>query len=201
MPDHTEREDYIYDPIRGFLPVSESHTIKPNGLEEHFRKMNPFLRTLLVTDGTVTKFLEAYLWEPIKVERLFQEEVPLNYDSRLLKAGKGEPVILRRILLRGVQSGRVYTYAESLIRVNLLEKSIQRDLNRGRLGMGELLRDRRLETYREIIEFGEERAGDTLSAHFGISPSDSLYFRRYRINVKGKPVILIGERFFEAHFR
>lgn len=201
MSKHFDMTGYVYDPIRGFLPSGDVRTIKLNGLQERFRTMNPLLRTLLVTDGTVTKFLEAYLWEPISVERLLQKETVLDHGMPLLEIKEGERVILRRILLRGVVTHKVYTFAESVVRIHLLEQNIQRDLVEGRLGMGELLRDRRLETYREIFEFGEEKAGEELSTYFEIKEDDSIYFRRYRIHVKGKPVILITEKFFEPHFR
>ncbi len=62
-------------------------------------------------------------------------------------------------------------------------------------------RDRCLETYREILEFGKEKAGDELSTYFKIKSADPIYYRRYRITVMGLPVILIIEKFFEDHFR
>jgi chorismate-pyruvate lyase len=190
---------YAYDPLHGFLSQEEVSIIPFNDIS--FEDMDPFLRVLLVTDGTVTKFLEAYLWEPISVERCLQEETILQQDEPLLGVKKGESAILRRILLRGVESGRVYTFAESLIRIHLLEPYIQKDLLEGRLGIGELLRDRRLETYREILKFGKEKAGQELAVHFKIKNDDPVYYRRYRITIKGLPVILITERFFEGHFR
>ncbi len=190
---------YVYDPLRGFLPQEMAGIIPLNDIA--FQEMDPFLRVLLVTDGTVTKFLEAYLWEPISVERSLQQETFLKQDEPLLGLKKGESVILRRILLRGARTGKAYTFAESLIRIQLLEPSIQKDLLEGRLGVGELLRDRRLETYREILEFGREKAGEELALHFKIKSSDPVYYRRYRITIKGSPVILITERFFEGHFR
>jgi chorismate-pyruvate lyase len=194
-----QKDKYVYDPLRGFL-VKEMAGLMPfNDIE--FQEMDPFLRVLLVTDGTVTKFLEAYLWEPISVERCLQEETCLKQDEPLLGVKKGESAILRRILLRGVRTGQVYTYAESLIRLQLLEPEIQEDLLEGRLGIGELLRDRRLETYREILEFGREKAGEELAVYFKIKCGDPVYYRRYRITIKGQPVILITEKFFEDRFR
>jgi chorismate-pyruvate lyase len=190
---------YIYDPLHGFLPQEKTGAIPCHDIV--FQQMDPFLRVLLVTDGTVTKFLEAYLWEPISVERCFQEEIFLKQDEPLLGVQEGESAILRRILLRGVRTRRVYTFAESLIRIQLLEPSIQKDLLGGRLGIGELLRDRRLETYREILEFGREKAGKELARYFKIKSDDPVYYRRYRITIRGLPVILITERFFEGHFR
>lgn len=193
------KTEYIYDPLRGFLPKEE--TVFTFNHDICFQEMDPFLRVLLVTDGTVTKFLEAYLWEPILVERCLQEETFLKQDEPLLGVQKGESAILRRILLRGVRTGQVYTFAESLIRIQLLEPSIQKDLLAGRLGIGELLRDHRLETYREILEFGKEKAGVEWALYFKIKSDDPIYYRRYRITIKGSPVILITERFFEGHFR
>ncbi|MBI3610528.1 MAG: DUF98 domain-containing protein [Nitrospirae bacterium] len=190
--------EYVYDPLRGFLPKVTAGNIPLNGI--CFQEMNPFLRALLVTDGTVTKFLEAYLWEPIRVEKLFQEETRSASAVPELELKSGDAVLLRRILLRGVQSGCVYTFAESHIRIDRLDVGIQNDLRQGRLGMGELLRDRRLETYREILDFGTEKAGKELSAYFEIKEGDPIYFRRYRISVKGRPVIVIAEKFFERHF-
>ena len=189
--------EYIYDPLRGFLPKEE--TVFTFNHDICFQEMDPFLRVLLATDGTVTKFLEAYLWEPISVERCLQEETFLKQDEPLLGAKKGESVILRRILLRGVRTGKVYTFAESLIRIHLLEPDIQKGLLEGQLGIGELLRDRRLETYREILEFGKEKAGEELALYFKIKSDDPIYYRRYRITIKGLPVILITEKFFEDH--
>ncbi len=189
---------YVYDPLHGFIPEKTANYIPYHDIQ--FQKMDPFLRVLLVTDSTVTRILEAYLWEPISVEKCLQEETFLKQDEPLLGVQKGESVILRRILLRGVRTDKVYTFAESLIRIQLLEPSIQKDLLDGRLGIGELLRDRRLETYREILEFGKEKAGEELALYFKIKGDDPVYYRRYRITMKGLPVILITERFFEGHF-
>jgi chorismate-pyruvate lyase len=194
-----QKDRYFYDPLRGFLPEKDEALMPDQGIG--FQEMDPFLRVLLVTDGTVTRCLEAYLWEPISVERCFQEEVLLKHNEPLLGVKEGEPVILRKIILRGVRTRKVYTFAESLIRIHLLEEEIQKDLLEGRMGIGELLRDRRLETYREMLEFGREKAGEQLSSYFMIKSVDLICYRRYRIHVKGLPVILVTENFFEDHFR
>lgn len=192
------KAEYIYDPIQGFIHKTKEGHVSSNDIR--FQEMSPFFRALLVTDGTVTKLLEAYMWEPISIEKLLQKEFILKYDIPLLDVKKGEPIVLRKVLLRGVNTRKVYAFAESLIQIHLLEKGIQQDLIQGQLGMGELLRDRRLETYREILEFGEEKAGEEVSAHFEIKKTDPIYFRRYRINVGSRFVILITEKFYEPHF-
>ena len=46
----------------------------------------PFLRSLLVTDGTVTKILEAYFWEPVLVDTLAQGVVTAEREDTCLSA-------------------------------------------------------------------------------------------------------------------
>lgn len=163
-----------------------------NGI--NFEELSPFRRALLVIDGTVTKFLEAYLWEPILVENLYQKRVVVNRDIALLDLRKGEKVIKRKVLLRGKNSGEVYTFAESYIRVDRLKKDVRRDLENGIIGIGELLRDRRVETYREIVNYGKRKAG-RLGKYFGINRDSHILFRKYVIFSGGKPVIMITEKF------
>jgi len=193
---------HFYDPMIGFLPCSDFSTgisNNGNGLEVHFRNMNPFLRALLVTDGTVTKLLEAYLWEPVCVERLFHQEIRLKTDLPMLELKAGDSVLQRHVRLRGVESRRVYTYAESYVKIDLLETELQDDLRAGKLGMGELLRDRRLETYREILSFWEEQTGE-LGSNMELSSDELLYCRCYRIFVSGRPVIQIVEKLPVTHY-
>ena len=58
---------------KGF--IDGGAVINNNGEEVDLSLLPPFLRTLLVTDGTVTKSLEAFYWEPIKVVSITQELV------------------------------------------------------------------------------------------------------------------------------
>ena len=50
--------------------LSESTILTDSGKELDLSQLPAFLRTLMVTDGTVTKSLEAWFWEPVKVEVL-----------------------------------------------------------------------------------------------------------------------------------
>ena len=194
---HGREIEYRFDPIRGFYQKGSRPEPYLNGL--HFEKISPFLRSLLVTDGTVTKFLEAYLWEPMKIQRIFQGDTVANQDVEELELKRGESVLRRQVLLRGLTTGKVYTFAESLIRVDRLWDGLREDLLQGRLGMGELLRDRRMETYRELLSYGREEVGE-LSPLLEIPPQESLLYRSYRILNKHLPTILITEKFPECQF-
>ena len=102
-----------FNPINDLL-VAQSQ--KPPQLGElNLRVLTPFQRTLLVIDGTVTKFIEAYTMEPIEVVRLSQETHYLNEKHKWLAAETGTDVIARQVLLKGQSTGKVYAYAASLI--------------------------------------------------------------------------------------
>lgn len=191
------KQEYQFDPIQGFCPKGSLPNVPLNGLQ--FDKIPPLLRALLVTDGTVTKFLEAYLWEPIEVKPIFQGETVVDQDVSWLELTQGMSVLKRQVLLTGLSSGKIYTFAESLIRVDRLWEGLREELLEGCLGMGELLRNRQMETYRELLTYGRQKAA-TLSSVMKIEPQESLLYRSYRIFHEQLPTILITERFPERHF-
>jgi chorismate-pyruvate lyase len=158
----------------------------------------PFLRTLLVTDGTVTKSLEAFYWEPIDVETVSQAVVQAEADIDWLDLGRGEEIIARRVKLRGRTSNVLYTLANSLVRPHLIPKALRARLMAGALGIGELIRDCGLETYRELLEIGVSGSmppgGDAERA------TGPHIHRTYRIVVDGRPAILVTEYFPLAVF-
>jgi chorismate-pyruvate lyase len=192
----TTAPDHPFDPNRE-IPSGKTADLSPD--QARFDELPPFLRALLVTDGTVTRILEAYTGEPIEVRPIHQAETVLKQDVSLLELAPGQPVVERRVLLHGVSTGRNYTFAESLIRTDRLWAGLREDLLRGKLGMGEILRDRRMETHREILSFREEAAGN-LSTTLGIDPGDRLLVRSYRIFHRQSPAILITEKFPVRHF-
>lgn len=157
-------------------------------------KLPPILRVLLSTDGTVTKSIEGFFWEPIVVENLGQGAVHLARALPALELAHGAEVIERRVRLQGQDSGDVYAYAESTLSLHLLPARAREDLLARRLGIGELLRERGLETYREILDVGSE-SGVHLPELFGDDAGDTLIYRSYRIYLNHRPAILVTEKF------
>ena len=194
---HNFKKTFYFDPIRGFYPKGSKPKPSKNGVP--FELISPFLRALLVTDGTVTKFLEAYLWEPIQVRMISHGDTVLEEDIPALDLSRGDTALRREILLEGASNGKIYTFAESIIRVDRLWDGLREDILQGRLGMGELLRDKRMETYRELLTYGQEEAGP-LSKVLELDPHASLLYRSYRIFNKRLPTILIKEKFVESRF-
>ncbi|MFQ5454989.1 MAG: chorismate--pyruvate lyase family protein [Nitrospirota bacterium] len=162
--------------------------------ELSLKELDPFLRVLLITDTTVTKLLEAYFWEDVAVEVLKQKETAVNEEIEDLAVKVGSVVINRQVLLHGKDSKRVYAFAESIINPYLLGDDIRKDLMAGKIGIGEILNDTHIETYREILHLHIEPVGK-LSRYLNIGQNETLICREYRIFTKRKPAILIKEKF------
>lgn len=144
-----------------------------------------FLRVLLATDGTVTKSLEAYFWEPVEVVTVEQGYcVLLKGDSHMGLPAESR-VLQRSVRLQGQVSKVVYAWASSLIQTEHLPIAVREGLEQQRLGIGELLRECGLETYREVLEVGEDPKGIN-------GPS---VWRSYLIRQSARPLVKITECF------
>lgn len=159
----------------------------------------PFLRTLLVTDGTVTKSLEAYFWEPVEVETLAQGMQVANSDVNWLEVLQGDDVLTREVKLQGKHSKNTYASAFSIIRPQIIPVEFREKLLSGEIGIGMLIRDSGMESYREVLEIGcEEYCPNRDQALQPSIVSMSILYRTYRIVMGGESAILITERFPKA---
>lgn len=163
-----------------------------------FAALPRFLRVLLTADGTVTTSLEAYFAEPIRIEPETQTLRTHAQAQPLLELPAGTQVIDRRVRLRGGTSNRVYAYAESLLRPDALPTAIRADILAGRIGIGELLRDRALPSFREIVALGARTDGAALFLDPQCPQCCEAIFRTYRIFLDRAPAILITEYFPRA---
>lgn len=168
---------------RGFIEGGIITT--PRQQQINVKRLPPILRTLLVTDGTVTKVLEAFFWEPVNVEAVEQKSATASAPIDSLGIEQGETYLSRDVRLRGKESGDIYVWAHSIIRTRELPAEITRELIEGRIGIGQLLRTKGLETYREVIDvFEENNVG-----------ADSCICRTYRIYLHDVPAITVTEKF------
>ena len=154
--------------------------------------LDPVQRVLLTTDGTVTQILEAFTGEPMRLVKILQQIVTLDSPMPDLNAPDGELVMHRKILLRGAVSQTNYLFAEAHVALDRLDPHMKHSLVDSHMPLGLLLRERRLETFREILSWGIALAGG-LAGYFQISEADSLVFRTYRIISEGHPLMLISE--------
>lgn len=167
---------------RGYTPLNILSL--QDGAELHLPQLPPFLRVLLTTDGTVTKSLESFFWEPVAVVKTRQQREMLKKDLSSIEKKQGDEIIVREVRLEGEQSQNIYAYASSMIRPDALPESICRDLELDRVGIGELLRECGLETYRELIRFDKTHVN-----------SQECITRTYRIVMGQHPFIEITENF------
>jgi chorismate-pyruvate lyase len=181
-----------YFKTKGYVPGGIITNRRQENLD--LEALPPFLRVLLVTDGTVTKSLEAYFWESIKVENLGQGPVTLDEDIPWVGIKRGEEILQREVRLKGADSGRVYAYAKSWLKLRLLPEALRADLLSGRIGIGEMLRERGLESYREIMDIGSE-SDESLAPVFDIRPCGELLYRTYRVFIHHEAGMLITEKF------
>jgi len=151
------------------------------------------LRALLVTDGTVTKILEAYFWEPVEVVTLQQEFVCAERPIDWIGVQQGDQVLIRQARLSGAETTNLYATAFSVIRPGLIPENFRQRLIDREIGIGVLIRDSGLESYREVLEVGLESKPGREDGN--ASGRSELVFRTYRIIIEGEPVILITESF------
>lgn len=150
----------------------------------------PFLRVLLTTDGTITKSLAAYFLEPIRVAIKEQGYVALAEPAPAIHRQCGDTVLSRKVDLLGKDTNTLYASAESCLCSERLPELIRESLEAGTVGIGELLRDSGLETYREILDMGAMKRG-------GID----YVWRRYRVVMSHDPIIQITEYFPLSSYR
>ena len=172
---------------------------KPSDLEEiNLSQLTPFQRALLVADGTVTRFIEAYTFSPVEVVLLCQEAQTLSTDHVWLEIEKGKEVIVRQVMLqtghREDQQPTVHTYATSLIVLNRIPQVIREGLTLKGKGLGQLLQHSGLETRRDLLWWGLERPKDLPDALLHLE-GEPFLSRTYRIVTDGYPIMLINEQF------
>jgi chorismate-pyruvate lyase len=162
--------------------------------------LSPFQRIIMTTDGTLTDLLEAYFLEAIQLVKLSEELVTTTEDIIPLELEKGRNVIERQVLLQGKISKSNFIYAKSIIIPDRLEEKFRNRLVTSKIPIGRLWLEHKMETYKEIVEFGKEKA-DELYYHFKLKKEDDILFRNYRLFNNRKPIMTITEKFPASYFQ
>ena len=191
-----ESPRYAFDPKRGFHPIGPGQADVPG---PDLATLSPVLRALMVTDGTITRILEAYFWEPINVELSLHAAEKMTAGDPTDWLPEGETMLRRRVILRGQFSRSAYAFAETLLDSKALPPEFQRELVDHKKGIGDLIREARLDTYRELIAVRREQA-KSCAAPLGIAPGAAVAIWEYFISYCGKPSIRITEVFPEERF-
>ncbi len=172
---------------------------KPSILKEiNFAGLTPFQRGLVVTDGTVTQFIEAYTLAPVEVVLLQQKKQTLLRKNKWLQLPAGEEVISRQVILQTHQETKaspiIHTYADSLIVLKRLPKSILEGLEANQQGLGRLLQHSGMETRRELLWCGIETLKD-LSPAIAHLENETFISRSYLVLANHEQFMLTNEQF------
>lgn len=166
--------------------------------ELNIARLTPFQRGLLITDGTVTRLIEAYTLAPVEVVLLHQAKQTLCTEHTWLELPAGAPVIARQVVLQtssiGNDTPKIQAYATSLIVPQHLPKGILDGLGSDPAGLGGILQNSGLETRRELLWCCCETARDLPKAIAHLE-GEPLLSRTYRVFANKKPIMLITEKF------
>ena len=161
-------------------------------------RLTPYQRGLLVTDGTVTRFIEAYTFTPVEVAVLQQVRQKLDTEHPWLKLPAGAEVISRQVILQTHSqeepSPIIHAYADSLIVPQRLPQSLLDGLESDQQGLGRLLRHSSLESRRELLWCGMETLTDLPTAVEHLE-GKTFISRTYRLFSDQIPLMLINEKF------
>lgn len=153
--------------------------------------LEPFLRTLLFTDGTVTRTLGAHLLAPVVVAPIDQAPVAMPAGvARSLEAATAEESIRRRVSIGVGEPAVPLLWAESFMVPDRLPPGFLGLLGAAPDGIGQSLQRFSLESSRELCWFGLEPVPPWAPGAEGTTLR-----RLYRIVSAGQPAILISEYF------
>jgi len=179
--------NYLFEPKSTPLLVSHGYQQEPivtrSGLKIHLNDLPKKLRILLVTDGTVTKTLEAMFCELVSIDLVSQSYCTAPNDAELLE---------RNVKLIGMETGAEYAYARSYLNTDLMPPALLKELKTGNKGIGWLMRQMSHEQYRNIVEIGYNKE---LPEHQQVEGYDDALFRTYIIQASGSPLMQITEYF------
>ena len=192
MTQRSQAEAERFDPLAGFFLAQAD---RPASLESiSAAELTPLQRALLVIDGTVTTFLEAWALEPVVVTCLWQRPQKLAAPDRWLDLPAGATVTGRAVLLSGAYSRGFFAYAESRINADGLPAAMRGALEAGTAGLGQILLASGLDSRREGLWCGREQMKSLPEPVATLTDGDFLT-RSYRVTAQGRPLMMITERF------
>jgi chorismate-pyruvate lyase len=155
-------------------------------------------RTLLLTDGSTTLFLQALCRKPILLEMIDQRTAPLPAPlTGWLTITPSQPVLQRRVWLTDGDRRLALGYA--LISMERLSPTLQERLDAGTLPIGLLAGELGLPSIRDRLQVGR-LADPALARQFGQfeSTAETLWCRRYGLAIPNELTAVILEIFSPA---
>ena len=119
----------------------------------------------------------------------FKAKFETGSVSNLSKITQSVPAFIE-----GQNSGDIYAFATSILNLKTLPQFVQEQLISGKIGIGELLRDQGLETYRQVIDIFREIQHNIVPNLASVYCGE-MVCRTYFIYYNKIPVIQVTEKF------
>jgi benzoate-CoA ligase family protein len=177
----------------GELHFTAQHEASKDLRELQITQLDPFLRGLLFTDGTVSRALEAHTLARVAVETV--EQSPGPAPDRIachLHVEPADECIRRRIVMKTGTTTEVAVWAESYLVPHRLPAEFLTQLDGNSQGIGGSLQQLKLESRRELLWFGLGKPPTWADAE---TPTTTTLTRVYRMVTDGLPALLICEAF------
>jgi chorismate-pyruvate lyase len=186
--------------------------------------INPLLRLLLTSDGTVVGHLNSLLLKTIQVDVQAQHEIVIDDElSEWLEIPKGEKGVERKIWLTEgaflspsddnrpdrshpenreektiTTRGEKRLYAISTFPVSRLKPEFYHEMKLGRTPLGRMIEEHRLSTRRDQMEIGHHPFPE-IAKEMGYPQEQLFWARRYRLTISEQASGAIFE-IFSPHF-
>lgn len=183
-------ESVVGDPSgSSFLVIPKDNS--QNALEKQgaWQQLSPLQRALFATDGSFTLLLQALTGEPITVDIVSQAKTRKKHPLPLLHLPGHAKVLQRDVVLRTADTKRPVIFARSTAALDHLPKVISERLLTSTDPIGLILRWQRLETFRELFDWGITEA-QYATRHFN---NERLIYRTYTIIANRKPCMAVSE--------
>jgi chorismate-pyruvate lyase len=179
--------DYEFDLVRGFyqrIPDDRRTPVLPS---LDLEALSPFVRALVTIDGSVTRYLETYAWEPIKVVVVEHGEQTGDDGSRILR---------RVVAMRGLRSSLRYAAAVTEMPLALMPDEFRPLLADAARGVGQVINQLQLDTHRRIRSLRRERCEHRASL-LALPADAPVLVREYEIKRDQRAFAFIREVFPE----
>jgi chorismate-pyruvate lyase len=143
------------------------------GLEKK-REVTPIEKILAVTDGSVTRILEAWLGEEVGIKTISQEVKSAGKLGTTLGVSEEDEVNFREVEIVS-ENGKVLVRAKSWIPIKRLESGFKEDLMKADVPIGKLLVKHDIEARRELLDVG--MVDDKIVRHYNIINKEKILMK------------------------
>jgi len=179
-----------------FIAVPRSTSARGAARLELWRALTPVQRAVLGCDGSFTLLLTALLGHEVRVALLEQAVETLADHDEALVLEAGARVLNRNVRLY-IEPDRSVVFASSVVALNRIAEPIASDLLAGKETIGRILRNHRLESFRELIDWGMAPTPAEARPYFSAT---EMMYRAYRIIAESTPVMIVTEFFDSGTF-